>query len=218
MTKSPLLDTHAWVWWMLGDPRLSARERTELDGLPSGQRPRLCDISLWEVAMLVQLGRLRLDDALEDWLRIAASPSTVEVIPITPAVVAGGKAVAPGTACWGRGNGAGGTRATHSARQWLWTCHRPGYSPFALGGGPPGSDMDPDRCRRPPAVFGHSRTAADRTVVRLSSSGAVESSVFVEAGLSCAADLRCSANRLNPLHTVISRRSGFPWLPHRRFC
>jgi PIN domain nuclease of toxin-antitoxin system len=91
MTKSPLLETHVWVWWMLGDPRLSARERTVLDDLPSGQRPRLCDISLWEVAMLVQLGRLRLDDALEDWLRIAASPSTVEVIPITPAVVAGGR-------------------------------------------------------------------------------------------------------------------------------
>jgi len=38
--------------------------------------------------MLVQLGRLRLDDALEDWLRIAAAPATVEVIPITPTVVA----------------------------------------------------------------------------------------------------------------------------------
>ena len=38
--------------------------------------------------MLVQLGRLRLEDALEDWLRVAASPAAVEVIPITPAVVA----------------------------------------------------------------------------------------------------------------------------------
>ena len=38
--------------------------------------------------MLVQLGRLRLDDSLEDWLRVAASPATVEVMPITPAVVA----------------------------------------------------------------------------------------------------------------------------------
>jgi hypothetical protein len=60
MTKAPLLppllDTHIWIWWMLGDTRLSARERTVLDDLPSGQRPRLCDISLWEVAMLVQLG------------------------------------------------------------------------------------------------------------------------------------------------------------------
>ncbi|MFM8378611.1 MAG: type II toxin-antitoxin system VapC family toxin [Planctomycetia bacterium] len=88
MTKPPLLDTHVWVWWILGDTRLSTRERMVLDDLPSGRRPCLCDISLWEVAMLVQLGRLRLDDALEDWLRIAASPATVEVIPITPSVVA----------------------------------------------------------------------------------------------------------------------------------
>jgi PIN domain nuclease of toxin-antitoxin system len=88
MTKPPLLDTHVWVWWMIGDPRLSKRERAALDDLPSGSRPRLCDISLWEVALLVQLGRLRLDDGLEEWLRIAASPATVELHPITPAVVA----------------------------------------------------------------------------------------------------------------------------------
>ncbi|MBM4010165.1 MAG: type II toxin-antitoxin system VapC family toxin [Planctomycetes bacterium] len=87
MTKSPLLDTHVWVWWMLGDARLPARERAVLDDLPGGHRPRVCDISQWEVAMLVQLGRLKLDDSLEDWLRIAASPATVEVIPITSAIV-----------------------------------------------------------------------------------------------------------------------------------
>jgi PIN domain nuclease of toxin-antitoxin system len=33
-----------------------------LDSLPSTNRPALCDISLWELALLVQLGRLRLDD------------------------------------------------------------------------------------------------------------------------------------------------------------
>jgi PIN domain nuclease of toxin-antitoxin system len=73
---------------MLGDSQLSARERTVLDDLPSGQQPRLCDTRLREVGMLVQLGRLQLDDTPEDWLRIAASPATVEVIPVTPAVVA----------------------------------------------------------------------------------------------------------------------------------
>lgn len=87
MTLPPLLDTHVWVWWMLGDSRLSARERAALDELPSGRRPALCDISLWEVALLVQLGRLRLDDGLEDWLCVATSPATVNVLPITPAVV-----------------------------------------------------------------------------------------------------------------------------------
>ena len=69
MTKPPLLDTHVWVWWMLGDSRLSAHDRIAVDDLPSGSRPGLCDISLWEVALLTQLGRLRLGDDLEDWLK-----------------------------------------------------------------------------------------------------------------------------------------------------
>jgi hypothetical protein len=43
---------------MLGDPRLPVRERKVLDDLPSDQRPGLCDISLREFAMLVQLGTL----------------------------------------------------------------------------------------------------------------------------------------------------------------
>ena len=86
--KPPLLDTHVWVWWMIGDPRLSKRERAVLDDLPSGSRPRLCDISLWEVALLVQLGRLRLEDNLEEGLRIATSPAAIELHSITPAVVA----------------------------------------------------------------------------------------------------------------------------------
>ncbi len=87
MTR-PLLDTHTWVWWMLGDPRLPARERDHLDGLPAASRPLLCDISLWEVALLVQFGRLDLADDLETWLGIAASPATVEMQPITSAAVA----------------------------------------------------------------------------------------------------------------------------------
>jgi PIN domain nuclease of toxin-antitoxin system len=87
MNKRPLLDTHVWVWWMLGDPRLKPAEREILDGLPAGQRPVLCDISLWEVALLVHGGRLELDDGLDRWLDVAASPATVELRPITPDVV-----------------------------------------------------------------------------------------------------------------------------------
>jgi PIN domain nuclease of toxin-antitoxin system len=87
MMPAPILDTHVWVWWMLGDSRLPARERVALDGLPRGSRPAICDISLWEVALLVQGGRLRLEDELQTWLGIAASPATVELLPITAAVV-----------------------------------------------------------------------------------------------------------------------------------
>lgn len=84
----PLLDTHAWVWWICGDPRLTARERNALDNLPPSERPVLAEISLWEVAMLVERGRLELDMDLEHWLAVASAPATVELARVTPAVAA----------------------------------------------------------------------------------------------------------------------------------
>ncbi len=87
MSEAPLLDTHIWLWWLLGDPRLSPAESEFLDQLPAGNRPRLCDISLWEVALLLDRGRLELDCPLEVFLKAAASPATVQLQSITPDVV-----------------------------------------------------------------------------------------------------------------------------------
>ena len=84
----PLLDTHAWVWWICGDVRLTPRERHLLDNLPANERPVLAEISLWEVAMLVERGRLELDMSLENWLALASAPATVELVRITPAIAA----------------------------------------------------------------------------------------------------------------------------------
>ena len=83
-----MLDTHAWVWWISGDPRLAVREREVLDSLSPSERPVLADISLWEVATLVERGRLELDMDLERWLAIASAPATVELARVTPAVAA----------------------------------------------------------------------------------------------------------------------------------
>lgn len=88
MNRSPLLDTHVWIWWMLGDPGLSRSEREALDALPADARPVISDISLWEFATLVDLGRITIRGSVEDWLRIAASPATVRVQAITAGIVA----------------------------------------------------------------------------------------------------------------------------------
>lgn len=85
---APILDTHAWIWWIQADPRLDRKTVDALDALPHDDRPALCDISLWEVAMLVALGRLTLAEPLESWLDAAADPRTVRMLPITPAVAA----------------------------------------------------------------------------------------------------------------------------------
>lgn len=67
----PLLDTHAWVWWIDQDARLGGRTIDALDGLAREERPFLSDISLWEVAMLVERGRLELDIPVGEWLEAA---------------------------------------------------------------------------------------------------------------------------------------------------
>ena len=74
---------------MLGTPDLAARARDALDRLPPDERPYLSAISLWEVAMLVDLHRLSLDVPLAGWLTRAAHPRTVRLVPITPAIAAG---------------------------------------------------------------------------------------------------------------------------------
>jgi PIN domain nuclease of toxin-antitoxin system len=48
----------------------------------------LAEISLWEVAMLVERDRLELDMDLERWLAVASAPATVELARLTPAVAA----------------------------------------------------------------------------------------------------------------------------------
>jgi PIN domain nuclease of toxin-antitoxin system len=88
VNPAPLLDTHIWIWWMLGDSRLKESERRFFDDLPPENRPYLCDVSLWEAAVLVEKERLKLEQPLLDFLEIAASPATVQILPITPAVVA----------------------------------------------------------------------------------------------------------------------------------
>ncbi|MGH9334349.1 MAG: type II toxin-antitoxin system VapC family toxin, partial [Vicinamibacteria bacterium] len=49
---------------------------------------RICDISLWEIATLFELGRIQLDLPLRDWLERATAPPLVQRISITPAIAA----------------------------------------------------------------------------------------------------------------------------------
>lgn len=86
---TPVLDTHAWIWWVDQDRRLGRPFIDALDSLPHDNRPYLSDISLWEVATLVERGRLAFTIPLDDWLEAAAHPRTVRVVPITPAIAAG---------------------------------------------------------------------------------------------------------------------------------
>ncbi|MDE0680458.1 MAG: type II toxin-antitoxin system VapC family toxin [Gammaproteobacteria bacterium] len=86
---NPLLDTHVLIWWVNGNnDRLSASQKTILESAGPGNPLLISDISLWEVAMLYSLGRVRLMIPLRDWLQKAAAPPLVRRIGISPAVAA----------------------------------------------------------------------------------------------------------------------------------
>ncbi|MEN9677108.1 MAG: hypothetical protein RIS76_3004 [Verrucomicrobiota bacterium] len=77
-----LLDTHAWIQRALGESLPAVVERTlaeNSDGLA------IADVSLWEAAKLVELGRLELAVSLAEFFRLAVT-SDLTVLPISPAV------------------------------------------------------------------------------------------------------------------------------------
>ncbi len=79
---SVLLDTHVWVWWLTKSLRLKARERNALNELASRRELSVAAISLWELQMLHQKGRLELPMAFRDWIEQAADPANVTVLPL----------------------------------------------------------------------------------------------------------------------------------------
>ena len=81
------MDTHIWIWWLLGSDRLSASERHDLDRLAASGGVHLSAMSLWEAQMLHSKGRLTLDRPLAPWLHQAAAADVVVVLPLDMEVV-----------------------------------------------------------------------------------------------------------------------------------
>lgn len=83
---SPLLDTHAWIWWLDHNKQLDPKTIAHLERFPADSRPLLSAISLWEVATLRARGRFECRPSFEAWLERAADSSTVQILPITTAI------------------------------------------------------------------------------------------------------------------------------------
>ncbi len=84
---SVLLDTHAWIWLMTGDPTLrqeavaTAREAARAGGL------YVSAISAWEIAMLAARGRIVLTQDPLDWVRASVARAGLLVEDLSPEVL-----------------------------------------------------------------------------------------------------------------------------------
>ena len=82
-----ILDTHAWLWWVTQNPRLSDTARDAIEDAQSEGTLWLSAFSIWEVAKKVQKGQLVLDRALDEWLDQATTPAGLHVAELTRAVL-----------------------------------------------------------------------------------------------------------------------------------
>lgn len=78
-----VLDTHSLLWWVDGSERLSTSASEAIDReLHSGGKVLVSAITPWEVAMLLQRGRLALGMGLDEWLDAVERIECVELVPV----------------------------------------------------------------------------------------------------------------------------------------
>lgn len=63
-----LLDTHAWVWWLSQPGQLSKAVHEGIERSLASAALCISCFSAWELALLVQRGRLELSIDLSEWI------------------------------------------------------------------------------------------------------------------------------------------------------
>jgi len=83
-----LLDTHVLLWWLEGGRRLSRAQKRVIDRAQADVPLWVSDITLWEIAVAFELGRIKLRLPLRDWLEAAVAPPLVQRVGISPPIAA----------------------------------------------------------------------------------------------------------------------------------
>lgn len=80
-----VLDTHVWKMLVDGD-RFAPRVLRRIEAAGPRGNLYVASITIWEIAMLVQKGSLRLNRPTLDWVTTAVHESSVVVAPQDPAI------------------------------------------------------------------------------------------------------------------------------------
>ncbi|HLK20615.1 MAG TPA: type II toxin-antitoxin system VapC family toxin [Bryobacteraceae bacterium] len=82
-----LLDTHIWLWAQLGlVDNISRAALAAIRRAESAGRLRVSIISLWELGMLTQCGRISLPQDVRTWVRDALTKPGISLAPLTPEI------------------------------------------------------------------------------------------------------------------------------------
>ena len=81
-----VLDTHALIWWVNDPALLSVSAREAIDRAVRSKEVRVSCISSWEIALLVERGRLRLALDVRDWLYRCEALPFLNFVPVDNAI------------------------------------------------------------------------------------------------------------------------------------
>jgi PIN domain nuclease of toxin-antitoxin system len=85
---SLILDTHILLWWLKDVPgKLSKTQKQALEEISvRGEPAAVSVISLWELAMLLQRGRVAITESLDEWMRDVESHPLLMILPLTASI------------------------------------------------------------------------------------------------------------------------------------
>ena len=81
MNLDLLFDTHSFIWWADEPTKLSATALATLED--ENSRLFLSDVSIWEMQIKVQLGKMKLKLPLLDLIESQKRDNDVKILPIT---------------------------------------------------------------------------------------------------------------------------------------
>ena len=83
-----VLDTHVLLWAMNDERRLGPEARAAIAEAGQSDDIGISAITLWEIALLTERGRLRLAQEVCAWIRAVLALPGVRLLPIEPAIAA----------------------------------------------------------------------------------------------------------------------------------
>jgi len=80
-----LLDTHIWIWWVDGSPRLKEWQKQIIQDKEDWGLG-ISAIACWEAAKLVEIGKLSMACPIEEWMEGALLYPGIRLIELTPQI------------------------------------------------------------------------------------------------------------------------------------
>ena len=79
-----LLDTCTLIWDAIAPNKLTPKAKKAIEY--SGNELVFCDISIWEISMLIKKNRLTIDDSPSGFIKLLIQSRNFQVQPITPEI------------------------------------------------------------------------------------------------------------------------------------